>query len=287
MGWIKDGESLVHAPFAWMIQQLHSYLGIRFDEAKLTARFPSFGRASTNDSTSATESANNPCGGVSLGQAATKNVSTFEAFSEPEQIPGWCRGRISYAGAAMLALVGKKARQPGQILPDPGPCPATRNGQSVTGLVEAEQLHESRHGNNSRPQVQIHIGARLRTAIDELDAVPGYVLVAPVTGSPYWARRGRSGLHSLRESTMTGGGSVCHSGTGAANVKILSTNRIKAPRQEDEVGMNAGCLRGQSMSSRSREVEGCGILDWIGEARVGALEAALLGLPPQVVSDGF
>ncbi|GKU07189.1 hypothetical protein FLAG1_10113 [Fusarium langsethiae] len=46
MGWIdRRKESFVHAPLAWVIQQLHWHSSIQFDEKKLKEYFPSYGRA--------------------------------------------------------------------------------------------------------------------------------------------------------------------------------------------------------------------------------------------------
>ncbi|KAF0636719.1 hypothetical protein FPSE5266_11420 [Fusarium pseudograminearum] len=45
MGWIdRRKESFVHAPLAWVVQQLYWHSGIRFDEVKLKEYFPSYGR---------------------------------------------------------------------------------------------------------------------------------------------------------------------------------------------------------------------------------------------------
>ncbi|UZP34348.1 hypothetical protein NXS19_002164 [Fusarium pseudograminearum] len=45
MGWIdRRKESFVHAPLAWIVQQLQWHSGMRFDEVKLNEYFPSYGR---------------------------------------------------------------------------------------------------------------------------------------------------------------------------------------------------------------------------------------------------
>ncbi|CAF3589937.1 unnamed protein product [Fusarium graminearum] len=50
MGWIdRRKESFVHAPLAWIVQQLDWHSGIRFDEVKLKEYFPSYGRDPGND----------------------------------------------------------------------------------------------------------------------------------------------------------------------------------------------------------------------------------------------
>ncbi|KAK0659139.1 hypothetical protein QBC41DRAFT_351258 [Cercophora samala] len=42
LGWIDEAEGLVLAPFAWMIGQLSTHLGVRFDEDKLSNWFPNY-----------------------------------------------------------------------------------------------------------------------------------------------------------------------------------------------------------------------------------------------------
>ncbi|CAG1986325.1 hypothetical protein QX201_002003 [Fusarium graminearum] len=50
MGWIdRRKESFVHAPLAWIVQQLDWHSGILFDEVKLKEYFPSYGRDPGND----------------------------------------------------------------------------------------------------------------------------------------------------------------------------------------------------------------------------------------------
>jgi hypothetical protein len=139
MGWIEEVEGLVHAPLAWMIQQVHTRLNILFDETKLAARFPAY----SPHSTSTSSSSNQP-----------SNSIPKHTFPQSAASP-WYRERIRQPKAGLLAVVGKKARKPGHISDSSG----------VTDL-------------------KVHIGARLRNDQDE-DTVPGYKLMAPVTGRPY------------------------------------------------------------------------------------------------------
>lgn len=71
----------------------------------------------------------------------------------------WYNGRIDHVNPCLLKFIGSKAREPGHIN-----CP------------------------NGDTDLKIHIGARLRCKIDGAKTVPGYILMAPVTGRPYWTR---------------------------------------------------------------------------------------------------
>ncbi|KAK0744875.1 hypothetical protein B0T21DRAFT_94333 [Apiosordaria backusii] len=124
LGWIDEAEGLVLAPFAWMVGQLNTHLNIRFDETKLGAHFPN--------------------------------------YSQPRQSsPQWTRAFIRPTRRFLLAIMGKKCRNPGR--------------QHINCSGAATDL-------------RIHIGARLRNDMDD-KTVPGYVLMALPGQRPYWARR--------------------------------------------------------------------------------------------------
>jgi hypothetical protein len=204
LGWIRDTESLVHGPLAWMVQQVHHFLDIQFSERELAACFPSY---------------------------------RPDGAAEPTIEATWYKGHIECPNSGLLAVMGKKVRQPGRI-------------NSATGLTN----------------LKVHIGARLRnhgvTQRDTIDAVPGYTLQAPATGSPFWAlRRGSSRKLRLRrnsrESQRTGSSSSDGSPSGrvpGAGTWGASTSTPKAA-------------------------------DRVEEAPVGALEARCLGLPLSVVAN--
>lgn len=191
LGRIEETEGLVHAPFAWMIQQVHTHLNICFDEAKLAARFPSYRPSSIPDG----------------------KISTLENGS------AWYHGRSQHISSGLLVIIGKEARKPGYVN-----CPG-----GATDL-------------------KVHIGARLRNDVDDA-TVPGYMLMAPVTGMPYWAaRRVHPRLWSWRSSDSDS----------ISSLKVRSN-------------------KNRSANSWLKTA------DRIEEAEVGALEARLLGLPDDVV----
>jgi hypothetical protein len=129
LGWVEDTEGLFHGPLAWMVQQAHDSLNIEFDEVKLAAQFPNY---------------------------------RSEGADEPTNEPMWYKGEIERVSSSVLAIMGKKVRNPGRI-------------NCAKGLID----------------LKVHIGARLRNhgASESEDAVPGYALTAPVTGPPFWAQR--------------------------------------------------------------------------------------------------
>jgi hypothetical protein len=82
LGWIGDKEGLVHGPLAWMIQQVHTFLHISFDEDKLAARFPNYRR---------------------------------EGAPEPTRDATWYKGEVDTTNAVAVAIMGKKIRKPGRV----------------------------------------------------------------------------------------------------------------------------------------------------------------------------
>jgi hypothetical protein len=82
LGWIRDGESLVHGPLAWMAQQVHTFLNVEFSDHELAACFPSF---------------------------------RSEGAEEPTREATWYNGRIKTPKSGTLAVIGKKVRQPGPV----------------------------------------------------------------------------------------------------------------------------------------------------------------------------
>ena len=218
LGWIDDTESLVHAPFAWMIQQLHTHLHISFDEAKLAARFPSYR------------------GSRAGGRPTRSNTVNSISDSSQDFGPRWCQGRIRHVGRGMLAIIGQKPRRPGRVVENshnPSPSP-------VAGATN----------------LRMHIGARLRTNLDGIWAVPGYTLMVPARGKLYWARqRGQS-----RSGWGTWGrGSQSWSGSDAESVRQNGNLRARGSWRDSWTA------------------------DRIEEAEVGSLEARLLGLPEEVI----
>ncbi|KAK8029857.1 hypothetical protein PG993_011148 [Apiospora rasikravindrae] len=135
------------------------------------------------------------------------------------------------ANTGLLAIIGKKGRNPGHIA-------SAGKGASL----------------------KVHIGARLRNALDDYNAVPGYTLMAPVTGRPYWLRRHRTQPQW----------SWAHRGSSERDVAAAAA-----------VASSGGGL--PKSGSRSRDSStGPKAAERIEEAEVGALEAELLGLPHEV-----
>ncbi|KAK9772948.1 putative Tle1 phospholipase domain-containing protein, partial [Seiridium cardinale] len=222
LGWIDEKEGLVHAPFAWMIQQLATHLGLSFDETKLAARFPS-SRLRQPSFSYAPPPANSSSRG---GRDNDHDPPSSPSANQPLDIePKWCQGRILPHSLALLAIIGKESRKPGRL-----------------------------YSAGEATDVKVHIGARLRTALGDVNAVPGYTLMAPVTGRPYWARRRRSHTRWLwprNEPTLS------WSSSDDDGVEVPEARRLKSsPRM-------------------ARRVE---------EAEIGPLEAMLLGLPEDVVN---
>ncbi|KAK8062499.1 hypothetical protein PG997_014596 [Apiospora hydei] len=137
------------------------------------------------------------------------------------------------ANTGLLAIIGKKGRNPGHI---------TSAGKGAS--------------------LKVHIGARLRNALDDHNAVPGYTLMAPVTGRPYWLRRYRT---QPQWSWAHRGSSERDVGAATAT----SPGRV----------LPKSATRSRESSSGSKATER------IEEAEVGALEAELLGLLLEAVSE--
>jgi hypothetical protein len=161
MGKLGEQEGLVHAPLAWMIQQLSSHLSITFDEDKLKKRFPS-------------------C--VSEGQAETiSRHRTHDTTHEVMMKHSWCcpSGSISGAGVSRLVIMGRKDRNPGMVLNCCG-AECTDSGIDESTQHEIASAH-----------AQVHIGARGRQECGFSDAVPGYLGVQPMDPKQlfFWKRR--------------------------------------------------------------------------------------------------
>jgi hypothetical protein len=77
IGWETE-TGLSEAPLAWMIQQLHTLVGIQFDECALQARFPAYGA---------------PAGEIAA--------------------PAWLKSQTHHPSCALLLFMGRKARVPG------------------------------------------------------------------------------------------------------------------------------------------------------------------------------
>ncbi|KAH7219435.1 hypothetical protein DER44DRAFT_879377 [Fusarium oxysporum] len=98
MGKLGQQEGLVHAPLAWMVQQLSSHLGITFDEDKLKKRFPSCTSEGQNEMMS--------------------RQGTHDTTHEVMMKHAWCcpSGSIPGAGVGRLVIMGRKDRNPGMVL---------------------------------------------------------------------------------------------------------------------------------------------------------------------------
>ncbi|KAF5971176.1 hypothetical protein FBULB1_9374 [Fusarium bulbicola] len=161
MGKLGQQEGLVHAPLAWMVQQLSSHLGVSFDEDRLKRRFPS-------------------C--TSEGQTGrVSRQGTHDTTHEAMMKHAWCcpSGSIPGAGVGRLVIMGRKDRNPGMVL---NYCDADCT-DSTTG--ESSQ-HEA-----ASAHAQVHIGARGRQECGFSDAVPGYLGVQPMDPNQvfFWKRR--------------------------------------------------------------------------------------------------
>ncbi|KAK4652267.1 hypothetical protein QC762_0101240 [Podospora pseudocomata] len=76
LGWIDEVEGLVLAPLAWMIGRLNTHLGVRFDENKLSNRFPNYSQPRPNP-------------------------------------PRWAEASIRHTRTFLHAVMGRKCRNPG------------------------------------------------------------------------------------------------------------------------------------------------------------------------------
>ncbi|KAK7911904.1 hypothetical protein PG985_014385 [Apiospora marii] len=157
LGWMEEGEGLVHGPLAWMIQQLHSHLGTQFKEERLEERFPKYTQMQSNAIQAVTSL--NLTGKDTKG----KNIEVSSRDTSPSSIVAtghWHDGNIKLAHSGVLAIIGKKIRDPGHL----------SSAEGAAGL-------------------EIHIGARLRNRRDGSNAVPKYALNAPAEGRLHWERR--------------------------------------------------------------------------------------------------
>ncbi|KAG4265015.1 hypothetical protein FPRO04_00701 [Fusarium proliferatum] len=161
MGKLGQQEGLVHAPLAWMVQQLSSHLGVSFDEDKLKRRFPSY---------------------TSEGQPGRMSrQGTHDTAHEAMMKHAWCcpSGSIPGAGVGRLVIMGRKDRNPGMVL---NYCDADCTDSSTD---------ESTRHETASTHAQIHIGARGRQECGFGDAVPGYLGVQPMDPNQvfFWKRR--------------------------------------------------------------------------------------------------
>lgn len=200
LGWIDETEGLVHGPFAWMIQQLKTHLNISFDDKQLSKRFPAYvpPQLSVNPLYQCLDVVSSIARQGGLGEMSPKEILS----TMPNMRRQWSDGSIIRTHPGLLAIIGKKT------------------GHATSAGVTTN--------------LKVHIGARLRTGLDDFNAVPGYALTLPVKGPLHWKRRQQT------------------------------------PSQ-------------WSSSSDSRF--GVGLAERIDEAGVGPLEAQLLGLPLEVVSE--
>ncbi|KAF5628799.1 hypothetical protein F52700_7891 [Fusarium sp. NRRL 52700] len=161
MGKLGQQEGLVHAPLAWMVQQLSSHLGVSFDEDKLKRRFPSF---------------------ISERQyGIMSRQGTHDTTHEAMMKHAWCcpSGSIPGAGVGRLALMGRKDRNPRMVL---NYC----DGDCTDSSTDESTQHET-----ASARAQIHIGARGRQECGFSDAVPGYLGAQPMDPNQvfFWKRR--------------------------------------------------------------------------------------------------
>ncbi|KAK6836555.1 hypothetical protein PG987_007050 [Apiospora arundinis] len=203
LGWIDETEGLVHGPFAWMIQQLKTHLNISFDDTQLAKRFPAYVPPQLGVNPLDQRPDAIPSLARQDGLSDTVEVPTKESLSTmPSARRQWSDGSIIRAHPGLLAIIGKKT------------------GHAASAGVATN--------------LKVHIGARLRTGLDDFNAVPGYTLTLPAKGPLHWKRRQQT------------------------------------PSQ---------------WSSSSDSGSGVGLAERIDEAGVGPLEAQLLGLPHEVVSE--
>ena len=209
LGWIEEKEGLVHAPLAWMIQQLQTYVGLEFDEEQLIARFPNYQRSSRAPNAVASSSGSDTL------------VPTMELQEDDSLLaidpPKWYQGRILPYSSALLAVIGKHSRSPGYL-------------SSIEDAREA----------------QIHCGARLRGTVGGVEAVPGYTMGRSEDGV-HWTRLMPPKLGWARSLSpaKTSGSRTSHHHKGAQDEGLKTSHSL------------VGCIY---------------------EAKVGALEAALLGI---------
>ncbi|KAF4956025.1 hypothetical protein FGADI_4198 [Fusarium gaditjirri] len=161
MGKLGEQEGLVHAPLAWMVQQLSSHLNIIFDEDKLKIRFPS-------------------CISEEYAEMMSRQ-ETHGTTHEAMMKHAWCcpSGSIPGAGVGRLVIMGRKDRNPGMVL---SYCGAECNGSSTDESTQ----HEA-----ASAHAQVHIGARGRLECGFSDAVPGYLGVPPLDPNQvfFWKKR--------------------------------------------------------------------------------------------------
>ncbi|RBR17967.1 hypothetical protein FVER53590_00277 [Fusarium verticillioides] len=161
MGKLGQQEGLVHAPLAWMVQQLSSHLGVSFDEDKLRRRFPSCTTEGQNERIS--------------------QLHTHDTTHEAMMKHAWCcpSGSIPGAGVGRLVIMGRKDRNPGMVL---NSCDADCTDSSTEESIQNE---------TASAHAQIHIGARGRQECGFTDAVPGYLGVQPMDPNQvfFWKRR--------------------------------------------------------------------------------------------------
>jgi hypothetical protein len=148
----------------------------------------------------------------------------------------WYNADMRRTHSASLAIMGKRLRKPGRI-------------NYANGFTD----------------LKVHIGARLRNhgASEDEDAVPGYVLMAPVTGPPHWALRqvkSRWGSWPRRNNSSRSQSSCSSEGSS-----------LPPP----------GGLRVGTRSPSAPMAKAATRLD---VAPVGALEARCLGMPLSVVT---
>lgn len=243
-----------------MVQQLHEKVGIRFDHAKLAARFPSYRPSENNirDGKSVVSSE-----GTGEGQGTTSTVIRNVCQGQENE---WWTLPLARHPRALLAIIGRKPRQPGHIMSgvdslsyecrNPGLEVINRSSSDTT------QPDSQDRASISTPEVQVHISARLRiSSIGALDSVPGYVLAAPCNGRPYWRLQSQTATLKAGTIPATTRGS-CPGGGSCRHERATSFSSTWSwRRRPGEVPLSARLT----------------------EAPVGALEADLLGLPHNII----
>jgi hypothetical protein len=195
LGWVEDAEGLVHAPLAWMAQQVHTHLRIEFDEIEMGKRFQNY---------------------------------RPEGATEPTALPTWYKGKVERLNPVTLGLMGKKARKPGRV-----------DMSRSDGLTD----------------LKVHIGASLRnSAVEDKDVVPGYTVIMPTTGTPYWVRKEAKSKWSWPSRSDSGSSRTSSSSGGSFPTRRSMT---------------------RSLSKTADRIE---------QAEVGSLEARCLGLPLSYVT---
>ncbi|KAL4727135.1 hypothetical protein ACLX1H_006036 [Fusarium chlamydosporum] len=254
MGWIdRDKESFVHAPLAWVIQQLYSHCGITFDDEKLKEYFHSYHPDPNLDSNADAETTINP------------RPVRFNNSQPPDRCLPWATGHVAHTSAAILAVMGKKVRRLWKV--KSSQIARSECGGRMASTSQSTQIN-AKSGSivaSAVSDIQVHIGAR---EYKEPNAVPGYTLRLPVGGQLHWVRK------SCARQPPRGVffGKFRSRSSGSSTSRELDQSAAVNSKESTE-------LPGSGSVGRQNDFSHC-----IHEAPVGSLEAQLLNLPDHAVS---